>query len=293
MLSKISLGTVQFGLDYGIANKDGKIPEQKVFAILRCAHACGINCLDTAYDYGDSEDLIGAYLKQRRNEFRIVSKLPPLPADAPGKVEEFLRLTLKRTNTAKLHGYLVHKFEDFLTHKDLWKEFAHLKNKGLVDHIGFSLYSPEELEILVQKDIAFDLIQVPYSIFDRRFEKHFGLLKKRGVEIHVRSVFLQGLAFLDPNHLPGNLVGAKKNIQDLQKLAKDSSVPVSRICLQYVLQNQAIDKVVIGVDNPDHLKSNMLYGGDKDYLKDSLEHLIISDENILMPYKWQLEKLHR
>ncbi len=286
MPSRISLGTVQFGLDYGIANKNGKVPRQKIFEILKSAHTQGISCLDTAYDYGDSEDVIGAYLKQHANQFEVVSKLPALASYAPGKAEEFLRLTLKRTSLTKLYGYLVHKFENFLTYQDLWEEFIRLKNKNLVDRIGFSLYAPAELEILFEKDITFDLIQVPYSVFDRRFEKYFDILKKRQVEVHVRSVFLQGLAFLDPDRLPGNLVGAKENIKNLRKLASNNNVPVSAICLNYVLQNRRIDKIVIGVDNPAHLKNNML--DDSGHLKGRLEDLIIYDDNILMPYKWEL-----
>src|SRR3989338_3372428 len=110
MPSRISLGTVQFGLDYGIANKNGKVSRQKIFEILKSAHDGGINCLDTAYDYGDSEDVIGAYLKEHANQFQVVSKLPALTAYTDGKAEEFLRLTLQRIGIAKLYGYLVHKF---------------------------------------------------------------------------------------------------------------------------------------------------------------------------------------
>ncbi len=290
MPSRISLGTVQFGLDYGVANKNGKISREKVFEILKCAHACGIDCLDTAYDYGDSETIIGDYLQQHPDQFQVVSKLPALNEYSQGKAEAFLGLTLCRIGIRKLYGYLIHKFENFLTCEGLWKEFMGLKKRNLADRIGFSLYAPGELEILLEQNIEFDLIQIPCSVFDRRFEKYFGTLKKRGIEIHVRSIFLQGLAFLDPDNLPRNLIGARKNIQNLRNLARDNNVSINVICLNYVRQNLLIDKIVIGVDSPDHLKKNAQIIDISNYFDDVLTNLAINDDDILMPYRWQLEK---
>ena len=296
MQSKISLGTVQFGLDYGIANKNGKVSRQKVFEIFKYAKASGINSLDTAYAYGQSEEVIGAYLKQHPDQFQVVSKLPSLDAYIPGKAEEFLQLTLNRLNIKRLHGYLIHNVENFFTYEDLWEELVCLKGKSRIDRIGFTLYSPMELETLLEKNIEFDLIQIPYSIFDRRFEKYFDILKKRRVEIHVRSVFLQGLVFLKPDDLQGNLLKAQKQINDLRKLSQDHNVSISAICLNFVLLNKCVDKVVIGIDNLDHLRKNMkslaLFNR-INQLGQELNNLIIHDENILMPFKWHLEDRKR
>ncbi len=292
MQSKISLGTVQFGLRYGIANRKGKIPPKEVFEILKYAADSGINCLDTAFAYGDSEDVIGAYLRRYPHQFQVVSKLPSLDVYTLGKAEECLRVTLWRLNIKKLSGYLIHSFENFLAYEDLWGELTCLKKKGLIDRIGFSLYSPNELEILFRKNIAFDLVQVPYSIFDRRFEKYFGILRRDRVEIHARSVFLQGLVFLNPDDCHGHFLKARKQISGLRNLSRDNNISISAICLNFVLLHNCIDKVVIGVDSLSHLEENIrnlkLFVKASD-LKHEFDNLIISEENILLPSKWRLD----
>ena len=137
MQSKISLGTVQFGLRYGIANRKGKIPPKEVFEILKYAADSGINCLDTAFAYGDSEDVIGAYLRRYPHQFQVVSKLPSLDVYSLGKAEECLRVTLGRLNIKKLSGYLIHSFEDFLVYEDLWGSLSVLKSKVLSTRSAF------------------------------------------------------------------------------------------------------------------------------------------------------------
>lgn len=292
MESRLALGTVQFGQRYGVANKKGKISEKEAEEILQYAQSIGIQCLDTAFAYGDSEIIIGKYLENYVRSFQVISKLPELRRYENGKVEELLRISLKRLNILKLDGYLIHRFEDFLKNETLWDDVVDLKRKGLIERAGFSLYLPSELEILLSKDVEFDLIQLPYSIFDRRFEKYFYKLKERKVTIHIRSVFLQGLVFLAPDDLHGNLRKARKQVEILQKLVRNNAVSTGAICLNYVLRNSYIDKVVIGIDSLDHLKENInnltsfdkLNGFDGDF-----NDLIVQDEDILLPFRWDIK----
>lgn len=289
MISKMSLGTAQFGQNYGIANKIGKISINEVFKILDYASSMGINCIDTAFAYGESESVIGKYLRENPNSFKIVSKLPALEQYSSGKVEEFFNQSLKQLKIKQLYGYLLHRFDDIVKHEGVWNDLVRLKESGRLEKIGLSLYSPEELFFLLDKGIDFDMVQIPYSIFDRRFEKHLELLNKKGIEIHGRSVFLQGLAFLDLDDLPASLQTARPQLENLWQIARDRKISIEALCLNFVLSNNHIDKVIIGVDSLAQLKNNVagidsmarvqeVYG--------QLSGVKIDCDDILLPYKW-------
>lgn len=294
MISKISIGTVQFGQDYGIANARGKVSKNETAEILDYAKSVGIHCLDTAFAYGVSEFVIGEYLRGNPSGFKIVSKLPPLEQYKPGKVEEFLEQSLQRMGIKRLYGYLLHRFNDILINGHIWDDLVRFKKNGKIEKIGFSLYSPDELVFLLSMGINFDMIQVPYSVFDRRFEKYFDLLNKKEIEIQVRSIFLQGLVFLSPDNLPVSLQAAKPQLEKLQEIAEDRKIPVEALCLDFVLLNPHIDKVVIGVDSLSQLKNNVASVDFVDSFQEvygQLSRVKIEREDILLPYKWGLGKM--
>jgi aryl-alcohol dehydrogenase-like predicted oxidoreductase len=284
---RLCLGTAQFGLDYGIANRKGKVPENEVLDLLQHAHHAGVDMLDTASAYGTSEELIGRSALSTGKSFNIVSKLPPLKgqAEARGIVEH----SLNRLGIKKIYGYLIHSFEDYNDHPDVWRMLTALRSEGVVGKIGFSLYHPQDLDRLLEQGVSFDLVQLPYSVFDRRFEKYLPFLKKSKIEVHARSVFLQGLAFMD--HLPAALKGAESALNALRQLSVGERVPVNAIALNFVLLNEHIDRVVIGVDSFGHLKQNL---DDLKFLTQvkafaaRLGGVAIEDENILLPYRWKL-----
>ncbi len=289
MISKISLGTVQFGQDYGITNTRGKVSKREVVEILDYARLVGIDWIDTAFAYGVSESVIGEYLRKNPGHFKIVSKLPPLEQYSSGKVEEFLEQSLQRLGIKQLYGYLLHRFSDILIHDNIWNDLVRFKEDGKVEKIGFSLYSPDELVSLLDKEIDFDMIQVPYSIFDRRFEKYFDLLNRKGIEIQARSVFLQGLAFLCPDNLPVSLQEARPQLGKLRQIAEDRKISIEALCLNFVLFNSHIEKVIIGVDSLTHLKNNVASIDLMDSVRkvyDQLSGIKIEHEDILLPYKW-------
>jgi len=294
MIAKMSLGTVQFGQDYGIANTRGKVQKSEVFEILDYAHSVGIDCLDTAFAYGESESVIGEYWKEKHDRFKIVSKLPPFDQYKPGKVEEVFEQSLKRLGAQRLYGYLVHQFHDLQINSPLWRDLEGLKKNGRVKKIGVSLYSPDELFFLLEKEIELDIIQVPYSIFDRRFAGYFDLLYKKGIEIQTRSVFLQGLAFLRLNDLPTPLKMVRPQLENLRRIAYEQEISIEALCLNFVLANPSIQRVVIGVDSLRHLQKNVASLTCLDRVKEiygQLNEIQVEREDILLPYRWGMTEV--
>lgn len=288
-VNKICLGTVQFGLSYGIANKSGKLNKEEAFKILDFAYNNGITTLDTAYSYGNSEKIIGEFNHKIHSKFFIVSKLPHIEVFDKGAIEEAVMHSLDNLGTRHIYGYLVHKIDDFIKMPKLWDVFVDLKRKEYIEKIGFSLYTVSELENIIKRDIPFDIIQVPYSVFDRRFEEYFYELNKKGKTIYVRSVFLQGLVFLKPEELKGKLQKAKSILQNFHNFCKENAILVNALCLNFALLNPFVDKVIIGVDNLEHLKANIndlvyLSKVKENYLP--LEKFIIHDEDVILPYRW-------
>lgn len=250
-MGKLVLGTVQFGLQYGV-NSAGRPNEVIVKAILAEAAKGGIFTLDTSSAYGNSEEILGECITPDE-DFKIVSKYPR--GETP--VEEMFNSSLKRLKVNKLYGYLLHHFEVYKKNPKVWDEFVALKESGKVQKIGFSLYTPKELQYILDHKSPFDLIQVPFNIFDKKFLPYMKELHEKGVEIHVRSTFLQGLFFKDRETLPEKLKPMKKYLLLLDDYSKVTGLSISEIALNHNLQNPYIDGVLIGVDNVEQLKMNL------------------------------------
>jgi len=288
LFSRIGLGTVQFGQDYGIANKGGKIPQDGAFDILKRAGANGVHLLDTASSYGDSEVVIGEFIKKDHNPFRVVSKFS-LDSYKEGKLTHVLRQSLTRMNISSVYGYLAHRVTDVLNDERLWADMLEVKRQNLVQKTGFSIYSPRELEELDKRNIKFDLIQFPYSIFDRRFEKCMHGLKQQNMEIHARSTFLQGLVFMKADQLPGHLNKAVVPLRRLRDLSLKHGISIQSLCLNFVLLNPHIDRVIMGVDGLRHFEENLKSLEDFDKVRsiyDQLQELSIDNEEVLLPNRW-------
>lgn len=287
MNNKLILGTAQFGMDYGVNNKRGKILQSEVFDILNKAAERGIDIFDTASSYGESEKIIGEYVKANQKNLKLISKLSECRQD---EVRKIFTRSLSMLNAHKLYGYLVHSFENFKTDMKIWSELESLKNEGKIEKIGFSLYLPSELEFIFDNNLKIDIVQFPFSVFDNRFKPYFPELKKKKVEIHARSIFLQGLAFMQPDNLPEYLIKAEDYVRRLQSISAESGIPISALCLYFVLVNPSIDRVIVGVDSLKHLNENL---EDIDSFKtieriyySKLDKLAISDGNLILPYKW-------
>lgn len=275
-MGKLVLGTVQFGLQYGV-NSAGRPSEDAVKGILSAAAKGGIDTLDTSSAYGNSEEILGECTTPEEG-FKIVSKFPK----GETSVGEMFNSSLKRLKVDKLYGYLLHHFEVYKNNPKVWDEFVALKESAKVKKIGFSLYNPEELQFILDKKSPFDLIQVPFNIFDKKFLPLMKEVHETGVEIHVRSTFLQGLFFKDRETLPEKLKPMKKYLLQLDEFSKQSGLSISEIALNYNLQNPYIDGVLIGVDNVEQLKTNL--ASVKDTPVDI--EIEVKEQELLNPVNW-------
>ena len=282
--SRLILGTVQFGCDYGINNKRGQIVVTEVGKILDTAAEKGLSLLDTAADYGESEKVIGDYLATSKHKFDIITKL-----NSGKKVEQFLKESIKRLKIRQLYGCLIHSFSIYEKEPEAYTSLRICQKKGLVKKTGFSIYHPRELEQLWQDGVLFDIIQIPYSVFDQRFAPYFKELKEKGVEIHVRSVFLQGLYFRESENLESYFLPLARNLNKLKKMSVELEQSLASLCLNFVLYNPLIDKIIIGVDSKDNLMENMkavLEGEISSEVYQELSNLRVDDERLILPYKW-------
>ena len=285
-MSRLALGTVQFGMDYGINNQRGKVSREEVFAILDEAAAAGIDLLDTAYGYGESETVIGEYLRGKQRGFRIVSKLPKCRVE---EAPNYLTETLLRLGQTSLYGYIFHDFDTFRSQPAIFDWFTEQKSSGKIAKIGFSLYYPAELRYLLENRVEFDLIQFPYSIFDQQFASYLPVLKNQGVEVHVRSVFLQGLVFKKPAELTGNFIKIREKMEKLHSVSEHSGISVLDLCLGYVVANSMIDKVIVGVDSLNNFINLIDFQSNVSVAPSIYRELGLlreEDEEIILPFNW-------
>ena len=274
-IKKIVLGTVQFGCQYGI-NSAGRPDKETVGEILKAARSSGINVLDTSSAYGNAEEVLGTCGTEG---FNVVSKYPK------GNIGVFdkFNVTLKRINKKVLYGYLLHHFEVYQDNPLVWDSFLRLREEGKVRKIGFSLYQPIELELLLDRNVDFSLLQIPYNLFDRKFGPYFEVLHERGVEVHVRSTFLQGLFFVDRNKLPEKLVPLRPYLSALDDYANSLGLSIAQLALNYNLQNPYIDGVLIGVDNVQQLQANIEAVSDMAVNID----IDVKEKELLNPVNWK------
>ena len=284
---KLCLGTAQFGLDYGINNTRGKIPQQEIFEILNFAYDSGINTLDTASAYGSSESALGDTITQSGKKFQIITKYP---ANTEIRPLQWIDASLGLLKTECVHGYLFHNYSIFQKHPDYIEDFVKIKQAGKGEKIGFSLYYPSEAEYILKNKVSCDIVQVPYNIFDQRFAYLFSELNDKGIDIYVRSVFLQGLFFIDPDKLDSHFDSIKNLSKEINQIAKDYSINIAALCLAFVYANKNVTSIVTGIDSLDNLKENINNFAlleKLDISHSSFEKFVVNDENIILPFNWK------
>jgi aryl-alcohol dehydrogenase-like predicted oxidoreductase len=249
---RLALGTVQFGLDYGVSNAEGMVPEAEVSRILGSAREHGIDTLDTAAAYGGSESVLGS---SNVDGFRIISKLPPvLPvtASVADWVADSVSASLVRLHQQRLYGILLHRPSQLFGPDGdaLYSALRKLKSDGVVSKIGVSVYEADELSDLFQ-NFDFDLVQAPLSIVDRRLISSgwMSRLASKGVEVHVRSVFLQGLLLMRADERPRKFDRWNDLWRDWHSWLNESGVTAAEACVRYALSLPEIARVVVGVQS--------------------------------------------
>lgn len=276
MKTKIGIGTVQFGTNYGISNNTGQTTPGEINKILSFSLENGINTIDTASAYGEAEDILGTF---DLSGFDLVSKFI---LDDKNDVNECLYSSLEKLNTKSIYAYMAHRPMQLITINDSWQKLNDLKQEGKIKKIGFSLNEVHELEVLLDNNIVPDIIQAPFNYLDKRFVDYFKKMKEKGCEIHSRSAFLQGLFFCNINELSSIFNPVKKTIESLQ-LKYSESLPA--FLLGYCLKKDFIDKVIIGVNNFKQFEANINSVEDFKYYSYD-ENIEGVPENILIPSKW-------
>lgn len=288
-INKIILGTVQFGMRYGINNSHGKPAESEVFEILDAAYQNGIRMLDTAEAYGNAIELISKYHKRCANRFEVISKFKY----AKGlDIESSVNKVIGDLHIDRLYGYIFHSFEDVEKHPELVKKICRMKAAGLVKHIGVSIYTNEQFELVLKMN-EFDLIQLPYNLLDNDFQR--GRLINKGKQlgkiIHTRSVFLQGLFFKDIESIDVEnvLYPLKQNLKELHVLAQNAQISMASLALHYPLSNNNIDGVLFGVDTLTQLEENIRELNvviKKDIFSD-IDRIDVHNKQLLSPINWE------
>lgn len=282
---RIVLGTVQLGLDYGINNSNGKPSQQQSYQILQQAQASGIELLDSAEAYGDSLSVVGSFMRSASGGFKIISKFISDQTPLSTKVNK----TLEQVNSQSLYAYLYHRFDDYVS--GIYKQqFLQLKKQGKIERIGVSIYGLDQLKKVVQ-DPTIEVIQVPLNVFDVEDQKADLLedAKHKGKEIHIRSVFLQGLFFKDPRTLTGNLVSMRQPLHDLALIVKDYDLDIRTVCLSFALTQTFVDRVIIGVDSKEQLIENLKSGHATlpAGLIEQIKKIQLLDKSLLNPSTWK------
>lgn len=273
-IQKIGLGTVQFGLPYGISNRSGQTSSEEVSDILNIARQKGIKILDTASAYGNAEKILG---QSDLATFKVVSKF--MPPESGSSISNQLKKSLDDLGILSLYGYLAHRPGDLAQNLYQWEELLSLKERGKVQKIGFSLNTPVELETLLKKGTNPDIIQVPFNYFDRRFKDLMMDLRNNGCEIHTRSTFLQGLFFVDASELDSHFDEVLSLLKNLQQSVKN----LPGALLNFVLNQPFVDTVIVGVENSKQFIQNL----ESFTMFDPLPELQQSiSESILVPSNW-------
>jgi hypothetical protein len=251
---KLAIGTAQFGLPYGVANKSGQMSTKEGKLLLNAAKRFGVNTLDTAIAYGVSEKRLGEI---GVTSWRIISKLPavPDPKNCFNKkkwIFEEINQSINRLKVDSLYGLLLHRPQQLLEDggDEIYSVLQQLKADGLVHKIGVSIYEPSELDALY-KSYKFDIVQSPFNIFDRRLLSSGWLSKlhKDNVEVHVRSVFLQGLLLMKKEEIPCKFNRWSSVFDSWYKFLDDQSLSPLEVCLKYTLSFSEISNVIVGLDN--------------------------------------------
>jgi len=291
--ANLGLGTVQFGTDYGITNKTGKVPETDVEQILALAADSGIRVLDTAAGYGDSEDVLGKVLGRGLHPFDIVTKaaLPVALKCAEltrQAYRESLYRSLERLGQDQVYGFLAHRTQDLLQEggDGIVDNMQQLKAEGVVRKIGISVYTAQEIDAVLDL-FKPDLVQLPINVLDQRLvvSGHLRKLKDLGVEIHARSIFLQGVLLQTAGTVPSFLTKYSAEIEKFRSTASELGVTCIQAALGFVLGLDEVDVVVVGVNSVIHLQE-VLNASQKKVDPEWFAACAADEEALLNPSLW-------
>ena len=273
-MAKLALGTVQFGMNYGISNTTGEVSDFDFNETLNFCLENQVDVLDTARAYGKAESRIGSF--SSKSKFKIVTKIPHPITDIRKHFEE----SLKSLQVKRVYGLMLHRGENFLEDEKYFRELSKLRESGVATKIGGSFYDFKKLQEVVNR-YPIDMVQVPFNILDQRLLEYIDFFKEKDIEIHTRSAFLQGLFFLSDEEIKKNFTSAFEKVQELKKIAESKSIPWAEFLLSFCFHSK-IDYVVVGVQTKEQLAQNLnIHECSQDYSR-----FKIDDESVINPSLW-------
>ena len=284
-MNRIVLGGAQLGLPYGILNGGETLSREEVARILDTAVDRGIDSIDTAIAYGQSESIIG---ETSQNRFNIISKLPPLPVDI-SNVSEWVHSqvqgSLSRLKCTSLDALLLHRPQDLTGAQgvELYAAIKSLMAEKMIDRFGVSIYSPDDLEGIIG---TFDIhvVQAPLNVFDRRILGVTDQLSALNIEVHVRSIFLQGVLIASPKDRPQRFEPWSEHFALFDEWVRSSGVSAMACCMGFALQQSGIAKLVIGTTSAESLDEIM--NSIPNSVLEVPTHLQSSVEQLIDPRIW-------
>jgi aryl-alcohol dehydrogenase-like predicted oxidoreductase len=284
---KLALGTVQFGLPYGISNQSGQVSREQASEVISLARLHGIKDLDTAIAYGDAEARLGEI---GVHGFKVVTKLPPLPAgvaDAGVWAKAQLAASLQRLGCAGVYGLMLHRSVDLIGPQGpaLVQALEAMQAEGLVQKLGISIYAPSELDAVMPL-ARWGLVQAPFNLVDRRLQTSGWLerLKHLGVEVHTRSAFLQGLLLTRIEALPPKFLPWQALWQRWQAWQTATACSALGACLAFTQSFPEVDRVVTGVDGPAHLRG--ILAALREPVPPYWPEIACDDDQLVNPSRW-------
>lgn len=268
--SHMSLGTVQLGMDYGIANNDGQPSLERSYAVLDAALKGGVTALDTARSYGNSENVLGDYFRARggKGNIFLTTKygVPERGLDKAG-VKSVIRKSIEQSLEAlqldKVDCYMLHSAPDFLEYpEEIAETMGDLKSEGLIGCAGLSIYEPEVLEKPLEMG-CFSMVQAPMSMFDHALWErgYLARLQKANTAVIIRSVFLQGLFFLDPDTMEDCALKnvTEKKLRIIREIAKQENMTIAELAISYIRDMPGVTSLVLGAEKPEQVEMNLKY----------------------------------
>lgn len=288
---ELCLGTVQFGMDYGI--RGGKKPTRaEVFEILDYAKDHHIKILDTAAGYGDAQSVIGKYMVSQPGSFEIISKLSMDLFKNSISLRDYTSAACHEAETIllqlwipSLKGLLFHN-PGYLYDKKAVAALRQLKLSGYTELIGVSVYEPKDA--LYALELGMDILQLPVNLFDHRFDE---VIRNAGtsVKLCARSIYLQGLLLMDTVQAASKFPGAREYFIKLDNLCQNYGFTRRDIAFGYIRKKQGISTIIFGVDNLEQLRENLSASQTEipdEVFEEIAEQFQEISEEIISPIKW-------